>query len=161
MVEPAVVNSSPLILLAKADRLDLLRLAGSPILVPADVGREVRAHAEADAAVLALDRPGLLEIVEVERIPDLILAWDLGVGESSVLAWASAHPGTTAVLDDLAARRCARALGIPLRGTMGLVLVARLRGLIPAARPVLKALREAGLYLSDEILHEALRNIGE
>ena len=41
-------------------------------------------------------------------------------GESTVLAWALAHPGARAIIDDLHGRRCAEALGIPLRGTVGL-----------------------------------------
>jgi predicted nucleic acid-binding protein len=64
-------------------------------------------------------------------------------------------------VDDLAACRCAAALGIPVRGTLGLVLVARSRGVIPAARPVLEQLRRSGMYLSDRVRDRALSLIGE
>ena len=50
---------------------------------------------------------------------------------------------------------------LPLRGTLGLVLLAKKRRLIPAARPVMERLREAGLYLSDRTLDEALALVGE
>jgi predicted nucleic acid-binding protein len=70
-------------------------------------------------------------------------------------------PGAFAVVDDLEARRCAHAIGVPIRGTLGLVLVARRHGLVPAARPLLEALRRAGLYLSDDLLDRALREVGE
>ncbi|MEJ7712923.1 MAG: hypothetical protein WKF84_24545 [Pyrinomonadaceae bacterium] len=49
-------------------------------------------------------------------VPAQIQAWGLGQDESSVLAWAHAHPGTEAIVDDLAARRCAAAFNIPVRG---------------------------------------------
>jgi hypothetical protein len=49
-------------------------------------------------------------------IPSNVLAWDLGDGESSVLAWALSHPGTPAIIDDPEGRRCAESLGITLRG---------------------------------------------
>jgi len=78
-----------------------------------------------------------------------------------VLTWASAHPGTTAVLDDLAARRCARSLGIPIRGTLGLILTAKRRRMITQARPVLEQLRAAGMYLSDSVMNRALKTVGE
>jgi predicted nucleic acid-binding protein len=65
------------------------------------------------------------------------------------------------VVDDLAARRCAQALGIPVRGTLGLVLLGKRRGRLAAARPVLESLRRAGMYLSDSVMNRALRAVGE
>ena len=94
-------------------------------------------------------------------VPPGILTWDLGDGESSVLAWALAHPGTRAIIDDLEGRRCAESLGIPLRGTVGLVLRARHAGLIDSARDALERLRRGGMYLSDRICAEVLREVGE
>lgn len=73
-----------------------------------------------------------------------------------MLAWAHSHPGTEAIVDDLAARRCAASLGIPVRGTLGLVLMAKRRGIIPAARPIVEQLRQAGMYLSDRVIQQAL-----
>jgi predicted nucleic acid-binding protein len=48
-----------------------------------------------------------------------------------------------------------------VRGTLGLVLVARRRGVIPAARPVVERLRRSGMYLSDRVCDRALALIGE
>ena len=86
---------------------------------------------------------------------------DLGAGESAVLAWAHAHPGSLAIVDDLAGRRCAAALRIPVRGTLGLVLVAKQRGRIKAARPVLESMRASGMYLSDGVMNRALALVDE
>jgi predicted nucleic acid-binding protein len=74
---------------------------------------------------------------------------------------ALAHPGTSAVIDDLAARRCAAAHGIGVRGTLGLVLTARRRGAIPSARRVIEELRDAGMYLSDAVADRALALVDE
>ena len=52
-------------------------------------------------------------------VPPGIAAWDLGPGESAVLAWAAARPGTIAVIDDLAARRCAAAPRSRFKGRSG------------------------------------------
>ena len=91
----------------------------------------------------------------------IIQAWDLGLGESSVLAYSYVNAGTIAIIDDLAARRCAEALHIPLRGALGLVLIAKNRGVLPAARPVLLKLKQSGMYLSDRVLEKVLALIGE
>jgi len=61
------------------------------------------------------------------------LDWGLGPGESSVLALANKHPGMEAIIDDLAGRKCAAYLKIPVRGTLGIVLVLKKRGVIPQA----------------------------
>lgn len=161
LAERPAVNASPLIQLAAANLLDLLQLAGPEIVVPRPVADEIRAGGAADTAANALDSTPWLSVVDPPNVPPAIQAWDLGAGESSVLAWAHSNPGTLAILDDLAARRCAATLRIPVRGTLGLVLVAQQRGRIAAARPLLERMRAAGMYLSDSVLDRALALVGE
>lgn len=161
MDERPVVNASPLILLSRANWLHLLRLSGDTIVVPAAVADEVRARGLDDPIHRALEVTDWLTVEETGPIPAVVANWDLGPGESSVLSWALAHPGSEAILDDLAARRCARALGISVRGTLGLVLIAKQRGIIPAARPVVQELRQSGMYLSDTVVNQALKQVGE
>lgn len=161
MAERPAVNASPLIYLARAALLDLLQIAGSRIVVPSPVAADIRRKGADDPAVKALDRTSWLVVEDALPIPGIIQTWDLGEGESSVLAWAYVHRGTEAILDDLAARRCAATLGIPVRGTLGLVLTAKRRGLIPVARAVLEQLRQSGMYLSDSIMNRALTLVDE
>ena len=161
MAELPAVNASPLILLARAGLLDFLQLAGPEIVVPSAVADEIRREGPNDPAVRALEATAWLKVVDGPPLPAVIQGWDLGAGESAVLAWAHAHPGTLAIVDDLAGRRCAAALRIPVRGTLGLVLVAKQRGKIKAARPVLESMRASGMYLSDGVMNRALALVGE
>lgn len=78
-----------------------------------------------------------------------------------MLTWGYVNPGTEVILDDLAARRCAAALGIPVRGTLGIVITAKQRAVISAARPVLEQLQLCGMYLSDRVINQALALVGE
>ena len=64
-------------------------------------------------------------------------------------------------MDDLPARRCADSLGIPTRGTLGLVLIAKQRGVISEAKPIVERLRQSGMYLSDAVVNRALSMVGE
>ena len=115
-----VVNTSPLIHLAEAGLLHLLQEAALTVWVPEPVALEIRAYGENDPTAQALAVHEWLEVQPVAAIAADILAWNLGAGESAVLALARAFPGSTVVIDDLAGRRCAEALGLSLRGTIGL-----------------------------------------
>ena len=161
MAERPAVNASPLIFLSRAGLLDMLRLEGAEIVIPGSVAQEIQRRGADDFTVQAIEKASWLTVIEAPPIADTIRAWDLGEGESTVLAWGHANPGTLIIIDDLAARRCAATHGIPVRGTLGLILSAKKRGLIPQARPVLENLRRSGMYLSDRILNQALALVGE
>lgn len=161
LARAAVVNASPLIYLSQTAQLELLRLAAEEVLVPRAVADEVRRWGDEDAAVRALAATPWLKIIDTPRVPASVEAWNLGPGESAVLSYALAHRGVQAIIDDLAGRRCAVVHHVDVRGCVGLVLVAKQRGVIPLARPVVEALREAGLYLSDDVIGRALALVGE
>lgn len=161
MANPVILNASPLIFLARSGQLGLLKILQAPIWIPKPVADEVPFRGGQDPTAQALAKKSWLEIVEVSSIPHRILAWDLGPGESSVLALALSQPGAEVMIDDLAGRRCAQAMNIPLRGTLGLVLLAKKRGAIPEARTVLKQMRQHGMYLSDAVLNAALQRVDE
>jgi predicted nucleic acid-binding protein len=161
MAETAIVNASPLICLSRAGLSDLLCQAAEAVMVPVSVAREVLARGPTDITAGLLAKTPWLVQVDDPEIPPSILGWDLGKGESAVLAWALAHPGARAVIDDLHGRRCAEAFGISLRGTVGLVLRARRACIIASARDAFEKLRAGGMYLSDRIVLDVLREVGE
>ena len=161
VAERAVVNASPLIFLSRAGLLDLLQLLSSEIIVPEIVASEIEVRGKSDPTAQALANTTWLVVTQTPPVPTQIQSWGLGPGESSVLAWAYAHPGSEAIIDDLAGRRCAAAFNIPVRGTLGLALIAKQRGRIPSARRVLEQLRKGGMYLSDRAMNEALARVGE
>ena len=161
MAERPAVNASPLIFLSRAGLLDMLRLEGAEVVVPRSVAQEIHRRGSDDPTVQSIEKALWLTVIDALPIPDTIRAWDLVEGENAVLAWGHTNPGTVIIIDDLAARRCAAAHGIPVRGTLGLILSAKKRGLIPEARPVLENLRQSGMYLSNRILSQALALVGE
>jgi len=149
----AVANASPLIFLSRASLLHLLQHFARRILVPAPVHSEIREKGSDsdDITVRALEISPWIEVVSPPPVPEQILGWGLGPGESSVLALAYANQGMEAIIDDLAGRRCASLLGIPVRGTLGIVLAAKKRGIIPQA-PTRLTIRAQNLdCLSEQI----------
>jgi predicted nucleic acid-binding protein len=71
------------------------------------------------------------------------------------------NPGYRALVDDLAARRCARVFGIKTLGTGGLLVLAKRRGVIESVRDRVDMLRSAGLYLSDSVVQLLISEAGE
>ncbi|MBF0188724.1 MAG: DUF3368 domain-containing protein [Magnetococcales bacterium] len=163
MAETAVINASPLIFLGRAKHLELLRELFGACLVPEPVLEEIFRRGAGDSTAKALGRCAWLKPVTPPDTPGSVTAWGLGPGESSVLATALSRQDddVVAVLDDLAGRKCAASHDLPVRGTLGCVLVAKQRGLIPLARPVMETLVVNGMYLSRSVLDQALARVGE
>lgn len=150
-----VVNASPLITLAKIGRLDLLAAQDRSVIVPQPVLDEILAGPEGDPARLAFEASPPAEIRNAPTDP-AVLAWNLGRGETAVLSLARAE-GALAVIDDREARVAARVLGLRFTGTLGIVIQAVRAGRETAAAPLVHALRQAGLRLSDEAVADALQ----
>jgi predicted nucleic acid-binding protein len=156
-----IVNASPLILLANSGQLDLLRAGVAEIIVLDAVLREVSARGPGDPVLLEVERAAWLKVAPAPPTPPEVLVWDLGDGESAVLSISRNDPECEAILDDRDARRCAQALGIGTRGTIGLIVLARQIGSIPAAGPVLEEVRRAGLFVTHDLVRQALALVGE
>ena len=161
MIDACVVNASPLIFLARGGHVGLLHEFARQIYVPSAVATEIRRRGTLDAAAQAIKTETWIQIIESPPIPPAIILWGLGPGESAVLTEALARPGAHAVIDDLAARRCAASLGLKVNGTLGLVLLAKQSGRISAARPVMEDLIRGGMFLSRLVLDRALAIVGE
>jgi predicted nucleic acid-binding protein len=145
VLRSAVVDSSPLIFLARTQLLDVLRNAAEFVTVPLAVASEVRARPGRDEeAVSALATMDWLRAGPTVVTPPSVIGWDLDPGESEEIALAARTPSATAVLDDRMARACAAAHRVPCIGTLGLVLAAKRRGELAAVRPALAALVRAG-----------------
>jgi predicted nucleic acid-binding protein len=161
VTERWILNASPLIVLARTGHEDLFLELADQVVVPRAVASEIEAGPLEDRAIQAL-AAGQFPIVDSPSPPAEILAWDLGSGETAVLSLALAKEGWTAILDDAAARKCARSFSIPVKGTLGVVILARQRGLIPSAAEILLSLQTAGFYLDHQTVREALaRTVGE
>lgn len=150
MARIAVSNSSPLIVLRAAGKLELLRDAFDEVWIPEEVAREVR-H------VPPFARPREV----ADRTLLRALAGEMDLGEAAVVALATEIPGATAILDDRKGRRGAVRLGLPVVGTLGLVIEAKRDGRIASAREAIDLVRNAGLFVTDAVVRKVLEKTGE
>lgn len=161
MAESWVINASPTILLAKAGLIDLVPRLTAEFIIPQPVILEILNVDGRDAAALWLNEQGKQYMrPAVAELPALS-GLGIGAGERAVISWVAAHPGFVAVLDDFEARAAAQKFGLKIIGTVGIVLRLKKAGLIFEAKAHLRNIREAGGYISDELFHEALRQVGE
>ena len=155
------VNASPVIALARIGQVALLTRLPEESVLPRAVADELQAAPPEDPARQAVES-GLFRVVETPAPSPVLIAWDLGRGETAVLAYALANPGWVAMLDDGAARRCARSLSLALTGTLAVVILAKQHGLIESAAQVLLALRQAEFRLEDALVRKVLaRTVNE
>ncbi len=154
-----VINASPLIVLFKSAQVDLLPQVLQEIRIPRAVWEEVTLSKD-DTASQQLSKVAWAKLVDV-RIHPTVAAWDLGAGESAVLSFALQNSGYWAMVDDAAARKCARSLKIPTLGTGGMIVLAKEQGLIQSVGLSLRSLRDAGLWISDEVIDLLKQQAGE
>lgn len=155
-----VLNASPLILLCNSGLAFILPELFGEIIVPEAVWQEVLNGPRIDRAAQVL--PGL-DWLKRTAVPlaTPIIRWDLGPGETAVLSFALEHSTYTPVLDDLLAKKCARALNIPTLGTGAILILAKQRGLIESVEGALRQLQSVGLWISEPVIQLLKQKAGE
>ncbi len=156
-----VVNASPIITLSRVGAVDLLWKLFDEVVIPEGVVTEINAGDSADPAVIWLSTQTECSVYKVV-VADCVFEWNLGLGESEVIsyAYASASPCHVSI-DDRAAKRCAETLGLPVIGTIGLLISAKRRGIIPSVTELLHQILANGFRLSDSVVEKALILAGE
>ena len=80
--------------------------------------------------------------------------WDLGAGETEGLNCVVENSDAIAVIDDAAARKCARTLEVPYCGSLGVLVKAHKVGIIADLNACILAIQESGLFLSQSVLDQ-------
>ena len=70
-------------------------------------------------------------------------------------------PNSVVILDDYKARKIAERLGITFTGTIGVIIKAKLKGIIPSVKPLLEKIKQTDFRLSAEIELQALKEANE
>ncbi len=161
MAEHWVINASPVILLAKAEVIEFLPNICQTLVIPKGVLSEVGRGDFADAGRKWLEGRGSNFVTDCGPVPTEIIHHSLGAGEKEVIAWALAHRDFKAVLDDHQARQQARQLGIPILGTLKVLVMLKNHGCIPSLRPAIEKLRFAQGYFSPALIAQVLALAGE
>jgi predicted nucleic acid-binding protein len=159
-----VVNATPLIALALVGQLSLLREMFDAVIVPRAVYEEVVIDGYGQPGAAELTQASWVQVVSPARAVTLEpMLLGLDSGELSVLLLAQEIRPDWVIIDERLARRIAQAMGLPVKGTLGILLAAVWAGLLTrqTALDALEQLLSAGIRISPRWQHWFRSEVGE
>lgn len=144
-----VSDSACLIGLERVRRLELLPAVFGEIIVPPAV-----------AAEFGVNLPWLKVVAPTDA--RLVAACRALVddGEAEAIALAS-ELGAELLMDDQLGRRLAARLQVPVRGLLGLLVLAKRAGKLAAVAPVITDLKQQNFFIGEALVAEVLKQCGE
>ena len=126
-----VVNATPLITLARIDRLDLLSVLFDDVIMPKQVFGEIVVPGASKPGADLLAQATWLHVMPTPAMSAVDpLLTGLDAGEVAVLLLALKINPDWVAIDERQARRVAFAMGLPVKGTLGILLAAAMAGLL-------------------------------
>lgn len=146
-----ISDTTCLILLSKLGKLELLKMLFSTVIITPEIQQEYN------------DR--LPEWIHIESVVDQkrfsFLKTILDEGEASAIALCLETPKSLLILDERKGRKLATDLGLPIIGTLGVLLEAKTHGYIPSMQSVVEQILASDFRISPELLNEILIKSGE
>lgn len=161
MARLVLTDASPLIGLSLVDGIPWLQALFGTVTVPEEVlhevvGRNFRGEAAiADAVTAGWLLPMGPAVVD-PALPDL----DEGEAACIRLALAANVPALV-LMDERAGRAVAQEFGLQVAGTAALIGMAKQRGLVTAAKPVMERLHRSDFRIAAEVIRTVLQRVGE
>lgn len=157
-----VADTSPLAALSEVGLHTLLPQIFGGVTVPEAVWLELDAARTLPHRESLLREPWLGRVVVQNRDLVTALRQTLGAGEAEAIALALQVHADVLLIDERLGRHTAERFGLRVVGTVGVLVEAKKRKLIPSLRPLLDRLRdEAHFYLSEALHERILRDQGE
>ena len=151
MPKTIISDTSCFIILSNIGELDLLHKVYGQIITTIEIATE-----------FGEQLPDWVSIHPVaDKYRQQLLEMQIDKGESSAIALALETPDCTILLDDFKARKIANQLGLQITGTIGVIVRAKLKGIITSIKPILQKIKETDFRFSMEIELLALKEADE
>lgn len=154
-----ICNTTPFIALSSIDQIHLLKEIYSSIIVPRAIIEEINEGGK-------INVPDLSSLDWVKVIPNITtienrLLFQLDYGEQQVVLNALKLQLDLVLIDDRTARNIAEYLGLKVKGTLGVLVDAKRKGLIPSFKSPALKMKEHGIHFSEQLISEISLNLGE
>jgi predicted nucleic acid-binding protein len=157
-----VSNATPLIYLAAIGRFELLQNLFERITIPEAVYEEVVTNGAGGWGATETAKAEWIERRRVSTTSTLgSLPTNLNGGELEVISLAVELPANLVIMDEFAGRAELARRKMPVVGTVGVLIQAKRRNLIPALAVEMDRLKACGFRLSERIYRACLAEAGE
>lgn len=154
-----VADASPLVALALCDCLDVLGALFGEIKVSQAVFDEAISKGKPGAQKL---EDYLSDKVSTLSLDEYILGdTTLDRGELTSIALYKKLGADYLLIDEKAGRRIAKLNNVEIIGSLGVLILARKKGIIPLLSPYVEILRRSKVHFSENLLDYALSAVGE
>jgi len=156
-----VVNTSPWIALSICNQIPLLQKLYTEVLIPLGVKEEILEGGEQGIGTYELKTSSWLKIEKVVDVEKIKLLYELEQGEAEVIILAKEKGIRQVLIDEKVARLQAKVLGFDVIGTLGLLLKAKKKGMLPSIKPLITKMLENGIWVKGEIVKGILKDAEE
>lgn len=157
-----IVNSTPLIALCHVNQLGVLKSIYGEITIPQAVYKEISVKKD---SICKKQVEAALDWIHVEHIQNemakAMYKTQLHEGEVEVMILAKETEADLVIIDDANAKKHARYLGLPVTGTLGVLIKAKDRGFISELKPILEEMVAKNIFLSDKLINMCLQQVNE
>lgn len=157
-----VSNAGPLITLSKLGKLNLLKELYGTIVIPDAVQYEVVVQGKGAIGAEEVANSVWITVEAVtNKLAVELLRERLDIGESEAIILSLESKADLLLMDEARGRRISEGRGIKLIGTLGLLAVAKKRGVITKIKPLLDQLISVGFYMSSSLYQAMLSQLEE
>lgn len=159
-----VSDTTPLISLMKASRLDVLQQLFGEVLIPTAVFNELTSNESFQEEAQQIRNCPFIRVVsvsETKAVDVLRRSTGLDLGESEAIVFADDNNANVLLMDEAKGRQVAKAMGLFIMGTVGVLLAAFDEKVLSAedVKAALQRLRQANRRISDSLIQAALEKI--
>ena len=145
-----VSDTSSLILFYKIGEFELLHKVFGQLVITETVAKEFKRPL-----------PNWIEIINPGTNLQKGLLGFLDAGEATSISLAIENQGCLLIIDELKGRRVAKELGLEITGSLGILVVAKNKGLIPSVKPIIEKIKNTYFRLSDALVRKVLLHVNE
>ena len=154
-----ICNTTPMIALSSIGKINLLKEVFSTVTLPKAVIDEIEVGGKVDV-------PNFRDFDWLQIVPNITsienrLLYQLDYGERQVVLNALELNADLVLIDDRVARNIAEHLGLRVKGTLGVLVSAKRKGLITSFIDMALEMKENGIYFSEKLIYDISSAIGE
>lgn len=151
MQKTIVSDTSCIILLKKINQLNLLKQLFGKIIITREVEEELSGVLPDFFKIQNAKDPNYMKILRTF----------LDKGEASVIALALQQEDCLLIIDEYKGRKEAKSLGIKITGTLGVLLLAKEKGLIKELKPLMDQIKNTNFRINELLIRKVLIMAGE